>query len=82
MRSPSLTKSHVFAGAGAESSGRGPGAVTGGAVRTGYVCVAPIAHAPVRARPRAVLAVIGAGAVATVWLWWHGTPAVTGSATG
>ena len=37
-----------------------------------------IAHAPVRAHPRAVLAVIGAGAVATVWLWWNGTPAVSG----
>ncbi len=34
----------------------------------------PAAQAPVRARPRAVLAVIGAGAVATTWLWWHGTP--------
>ena len=33
---------------------------------------------PVRARPRAVLAVIGAGAVATAWLWWNGTPAVSG----
>jgi predicted ferric reductase len=33
---------------------------------------------PVRAHPRAVLAVIGAGAAATVWLWWHGTPAVSG----
>ena len=32
------------------------------------------AQVPVRARPRAVLAVISAGAVATVWLWWHGTP--------
>jgi predicted ferric reductase len=37
-----------------------------------------IAQAPVRAHPRAVLAVIGAGAVATVWLWWNGTPAVSG----
>ena len=37
-----------------------------------------IAHAPVRAHPRAVLAAIGAGAVATVWLWWNGTPAVSG----
>jgi predicted ferric reductase len=33
---------------------------------------------PVRAHPRAVLAAIGAGAAATVWLWWHGTPAVSG----
>ena len=33
---------------------------------------------PVRAHPRAVLGVIGAGAAATVWLWWHGTPAVSG----
>ena len=38
----------------------------------------PSAQAPVRARPRAVLAVIGAGAVATIWLWWHGTPALGG----
>ncbi len=37
-----------------------------------------IAQAPVRAHPRAVLAVIGAGAVATAWLWWSGTPAVSG----
>jgi predicted ferric reductase len=36
------------------------------------------APAPARAHPRAVLAVIGAGAAATVWLWWHGTPAVGG----
>jgi uncharacterized membrane-anchored protein len=34
----------------------------------------PAAPAPVRARPRAVLAVISAGTVVTVWLWWHGTP--------
>ena len=34
----------------------------------------PAAQGPVRARPRAVLAVISAGAVATTWLWWHGTP--------
>jgi hypothetical protein len=36
----------------------------------------PTAPAPAfaRARPGAVLAVIGAGAAATVWLWWHGTP--------
>src|ERR1700746_2596030 len=34
----------------------------------------PTAPAPAsaRARPGAVLAVIGAGAA--VWLWWHGTP--------
>jgi predicted ferric reductase len=38
----------------------------------------PAAQAPVRARPRAVLAVIGAGAVATIWLWWHGTPVLGG----
>jgi predicted ferric reductase len=36
------------------------------------------ARAPVRAHPRVVLALIGAGAAATVWLWWHGTPAVRG----
>jgi predicted ferric reductase len=33
---------------------------------------------PVRARPEAVLAVIGAGAIAAVGLWWRGTPAVHG----
>jgi predicted ferric reductase len=33
---------------------------------------------PVRAHPRAVLAVIGAGGTATVWVWWHGTTAVSG----
>jgi predicted ferric reductase len=32
------------------------------------------AQVPVRARPRAVLAAIGAGTAATIWLWWHGTP--------
>ena len=31
-----------------------------------------------RAHPGAVLAVIAAGAVATVALWWHGTPSVSG----
>jgi predicted ferric reductase len=36
------------------------------------------ARARVRAHPRAVLAVIGAGAAATIWLWWHGTQAVSG----
>jgi predicted ferric reductase len=36
------------------------------------------AQALPRAHPRAVLTVIGAGAVATVWLWWNGTPAVSG----
>ncbi len=33
---------------------------------------------PARAHPRLVLAVIGAGAVATLALWWHGTPSVHG----
>src|ERR1700743_1241500 len=36
------------------------------------------AQAPVRARPRAVLAVITAGGAATIWLWWHSTPAISG----
>ena len=36
------------------------------------------AQPPLRAHPRAVLALIGAGTVATTWLWWHGTPAVGG----
>jgi len=31
-----------------------------------------------RARPGAVLAVIGAGAAAVLWLWWHGTPSLHG----
>ena len=31
-----------------------------------------------RVSPRAVLAVIGAGALAVIILWWHGTPAVSG----
>jgi predicted ferric reductase len=35
-------------------------------------------EAPARARPQAILAVIGAGAVAAVWLWWRGTPSVRG----
>ncbi len=46
---------------------------------------APPADAPggrprpaVRARPRVVLAVIGAGAVAVLGLWWHGTPSLHG----
>src|SRR5439155_7235956 len=34
--------------------------------------------APVRAHPTAVLGLIGAGAAATVWLWWHNTPAIHG----
>jgi predicted ferric reductase len=36
------------------------------------------AQSRARAHPAAVLAVIGAGAVATVWLWWHGTPSLSG----
>src|SRR3954470_6235160 len=35
--------------------------------------------APARAHPSAVLAVIAAGAAATVGLWWHNTPAVHGA---
>jgi predicted ferric reductase len=30
------------------------------------------------ARPRVVLAVIGAGAAAVLWLWWHDTPTIHG----
>ncbi|HUN38134.1 MAG TPA: ferredoxin reductase family protein [Trebonia sp.] len=30
------------------------------------------------ARPRVILGVIGAGAVATIGLWWHGTPYIHG----
>jgi predicted ferric reductase len=33
---------------------------------------------PARARPQAILAVIYAGAVAAVGLWWRGTPSVSG----
>jgi predicted ferric reductase len=33
---------------------------------------------PARARPGAVLAVIAAGAAATLLLWWHGTPSLHG----
>jgi len=33
---------------------------------------------PARARPGAVLAVIAAGAVAVLVLWWHGTPSLHG----
>jgi predicted ferric reductase len=36
------------------------------------------ARSPARARPEAVLAVIAAGAVATLALWWHGTPSLGG----
>jgi predicted ferric reductase len=36
------------------------------------------AGSPARARPGAVLAVIAAGAVATLLLWWHGTPSLHG----
>ena len=46
---------------------------------------APLADPPgrvpppaVRARPRAVLAAIGAGALAVLLLWWHGTPSLHG----
>ena len=37
------------------------------------------ARRPARAHPRAILALIGAGAVATIWLWWHGTPGIHGT---
>ena len=33
---------------------------------------------PSRARPEAVLALVGAGAVAVLVLWWHGTPSLHG----
>ncbi|MEN3538257.1 ferredoxin reductase family protein [Microbispora sp. ZYX-F-249] len=47
----------------------------GRAVTTGHV------HAPprrVRARPEAVLALIAAGAVAVIGMWWAGTPGIAG----
>jgi predicted ferric reductase len=37
----------------------------------------PARSAP-RARPRAILAVIAVGALATLWLWWRATPAFGG----
>ena len=40
---------------------------------------APPARSPTRAHPQAILAVIGLGAVATLWLWWHGTPSIHGT---
>ena len=36
------------------------------------------AASPARAHPRAVLAAIAAGALATLALWWHGTPSLHG----
>jgi ferredoxin-NADP reductase/DMSO/TMAO reductase YedYZ heme-binding membrane subunit len=39
----------------------------------------PPERPPARAHPRAILAVICAGALATIWLWWHGTPSVHGT---
>jgi predicted ferric reductase len=38
----------------------------------------PRRPAPARAHPNAVLALLGAGALATVVLWWHNTPAIHG----
>ena len=38
----------------------------------------PTAQPPVRAHPRAILAAILGGALATVWLWWHNTPSIHG----
>jgi hypothetical protein len=37
------------------------------------------APAPVRAHPNVVLAVILAGAAATIGLWWHDTPLIHGA---
>ena len=39
----------------------------------------PQRRRPARAHPRLILAVIYAGAAATIWLWWHGTPAIHGT---
>src|SRR5690349_996269 len=36
------------------------------------------AAAPARAHPAAVLALIAAGAVAAIALWWHSTPLISG----
>ncbi|HEX3425886.1 MAG TPA: ferredoxin reductase family protein, partial [Acidimicrobiales bacterium] len=38
----------------------------------------PAGPAPGRAHPSAVLAAIAAGAVATIALWWHNTPSISG----
>jgi predicted ferric reductase len=46
--------------------------------RPGRLAVAPNGPAPVRARPAAVLALIWAGAAATIVLWWHNTPPIHG----
>jgi predicted ferric reductase len=39
----------------------------------------PQRRRPARAHPRLILAVIYAGAAATIWLWWHGTPSIHGT---
>jgi predicted ferric reductase len=39
----------------------------------------PQRRRPARAHPRMILAVIYAGAAATIWLWWHGTPSIHGT---
>jgi predicted ferric reductase len=39
----------------------------------------PPGRPQVRAHPRAILALIGAGAAAAIWLWWHGTPSIHGT---
>ncbi len=36
-------------------------------------------RSPARAHPEAILTVIGAGAIVSVWLWWHGTPRIHGT---
>jgi predicted ferric reductase len=55
------------AGAVAPAGDGTPSGAVGGPARPGA-----------RARPGAVLAVIGAGALATLALWWHGTPPLHG----
>jgi predicted ferric reductase len=55
------------AGAVAPAGGETPSGAFPGPARPGT-----------RARPGAVLTVIGAGALATLILWWHGTPALHG----
>src|ERR1700744_3917928 len=55
---------------------------TGAVARTGAHPALSAARGPAapaaRARPEAVLAVIGAGAAAVLALWWHGTPTLHG----
>jgi predicted ferric reductase len=52
--------------------------VTAVTARSGPLSAGAPAKSPAHARPGAVLAVIAAGAVAVLALWWHGTPTLHG----